>query len=122
MNSAEKVRRDADIVAARRRGISYEQIGQSFGLHADSCRRIVRAERERRPPLAPQDAEAEVAELHEIYAGAIEELAVLSATTNHPSAQVAAIKARVDFAEKRFLLQQSVGCAPTLEAVRLDVD
>src|SRR5688572_14351428 len=91
LTSADRVKRDAQIVAAARRGLDFEQIAASFELTADSCRRIVREFRVSNPPLAPAAPEEELAELHEIYAGAISELGLVSASTGHAGARVAAI-------------------------------
>jgi hypothetical protein len=123
MNGSERAERDEQIVEARRRGLSWNTIGRSFRLDPDHCRRIYRQYRQANPLYGSSQSEEEcLAELDDRLSGAIEELALISANTDHPSARVGAIKARIQTEFELFQYRQAIGVAPQLRAVKLERD
>lgn len=111
VNAQERVRRDAEVVAARARGLSWPTIAAQFHLSERQCRRIVREYRAEAEAEA-FDAASAVRDALEAHDAAIEELALLAEQTNHDGAKLGAIRARLDAIRSRWELMRAIGLLP----------
>jgi hypothetical protein len=108
----EKVRRDEEIVGARARGMTWRAIAKRHGLSERRCRNIWSARPEAVSCRAPTDLEATVDEALEGYDAAIEDLAVLAASTTNPSVRLGAINSRLRALDQKLTLMQGLGLLP----------
>ena len=118
-----KVARDDAIVCARMRGRSWAAIANEQHLSERQCPEIMRAYRESHPRLRKRNPIEIVDDMLDIYQGAQEELAEISATTTHAATRVGAIRTRLDAQEAQINLLMLVGVLPRdLGQLRLDLD
>ena len=123
MNAREKIARDNEIVAARMRGLSWTTIAGSFGLTERQCQHILADYRASHPRLRERDPIEIVDDMLDIYQGAQEELAEISATTTHAATRVGAIRTRLDAQAAQINLLMLVGVLPRdLGQLRHDLD
>jgi hypothetical protein len=122
MNSRERSERNADIVAARERGLGWRVIGQTFHLHPDACRRILREHRAQNPTIDAWDMREDMNELLGAYDSGIEELAMVSAGMEAGSARVRAIKTRLALQRERFALLHEISGHPRLAVLPQERD
>jgi hypothetical protein len=122
MNSYERAQRNADIVKARARGLGYDTISRSFGLSADRVRHICAEHRESDPPLAMASNTEALSDYIDLLDASIEEVSILAVNSNHEGARLGAIKARVDFAERKLAALQAYGAVPSFDAHRFILD
>lgn len=108
--AAQKVDRDARLVADRARGLGWAALAAKYGITARQAQNIWKG----RPQPAPtgSDPLAEVLELLESLAIAAEDLAELAESTGNDSIRIGAIKSRVDMQLRRFELMRQYGLAP----------
>lgn len=119
----ERIQRDAQIVAARMRGLSWGQISATYGVSERRCREIHKAYREEHKTLRHFDPLEIVDDLLEGYQGTIEELAMIAATTAGDNARVGAINSKMVAMEKMSRLLQDIGVLPhDLGQLRVVVD
>ncbi len=120
---AEQADRNDQIAAARARGISYTQLARTYGLSKQRVQQIHHEYRAENPTIRQQTAVAIVDDLLEGYAADIEELALLSATTQSDSVRVGAINARMAARNKTTDLLQEMGVLPRdLGQIRVEMD
>ena len=123
MNAREKTNRDNQIVAARMRGLSWATIAATHELSERQCQQILEDYRASHPRLRQRDPLELLDELLDGYQGAQEELAEISATTNHDATRVGAIRTRLDALVAQTNLLMLVGVLPrNLGQLRHDVD
>lgn len=106
----QKQNRDAEVYAARRRGVSWSAIEQRHGISERQGRRIVDRIAARRPAIE-LDPDEVVRELLAHYAQAVEDLALLIDSPND-TVRVAAITRRVEIVERRVLTLRELGLLP----------
>jgi transposase-like protein len=123
MSALERVNRNDEIAAAVARGLSYATIARSYGLTAKQVQRIHHEWREENPSIRRAEAVEIVDRLLEGYTADIEELALLSATTQSDSARVASINARMMARGQIRDLLQRMGVLPKdLGKITADLD
>lgn len=123
LSFAEQEQRDAEIVAARLRGLAFEQIARTYGLTGRRVRQIFTKWREENPPIRLADPLEIVDDLTGQYQGAAEELALISATTRNDNARVGAIRARMEVLAQLVELLKAVGALPNdLGRLQVDID
>lgn len=119
----EQAQRDADIVAARLRGLGWAQIARTYGLTVRRVQQIFAAWRQENKTLRHQDPLDIVDELLEQYQGAAEELALVAVNADNTSARVGAIRARMEAMKNIAELLQAVGVLPKdLGTLRVEMD
>ena len=115
--------RDAEIVAAKMRGLSWSQISATYDVSVTRCKEIHRAYRESNKTLRHHDPLDIVDEVLEGYQGAVEELALISATTNSDTARVGAINSKMTAYQRIVELLQGIGVLPhDLGQLKVEVD
>ena len=123
MNAREKTNRDNQIVAARMRGLLWATIAATHELSERQCQQILEDYRANHPRLRQRDPLELLDELLDGYQGAQEELAEISATSNHDATRVGAIRTRLDARVAQTNLLMLVGVLPrNLGQLRHDVD
>lgn len=123
MNAREKTARDNQIVAARMRGLSWATIAANYELSERQCQTILADYRASHPRLRERNPIEIVDDMLDIYQGAQEELAEISATTTHAATRVGAIRTRLDAQAAQINLLMLVGVLPRdLGQLRLDLD
>jgi hypothetical protein len=123
MDRAAMEQRNAEIVGARMRGIGTEQVARTYGISVRRVRQVVEEWRATNPTLRSRDPLEIVDEILEQYAGAVEELALISATTSYDAVRVGAIRARMDTLRQMTELLQATGVLPhDLGKLRVDLD
>jgi transposase len=121
--AADQMQRDAQIVAARTRGLSRSQIANTYGVSETTIDNVMERWRAKRPKLRNLDPVKIIEEHLERYEAAQEELAMLAATTKQDAVRVGAVKARLDAMEKATTLMQQTGVLPhDLGVLRVQVD
>ena len=123
VTALDRVQRNDEIAAAVARGLSYASIARSYGLSAKQVRRIHEEWREQNPTIRKQEAVEIVDRLLEGYTADIEELALVSATSQSDSARVASINARMMARDRIRDLLQRMGVLPQdLGKITADLD
>jgi hypothetical protein len=123
MNAREKIARDNEIVAARMRGLSWATIAENYGLSERQCQAILADYRASHSRLRERDPIEIVDEMLDRYEAAQEELALVSATTEHDATRVGAIRTRLHALEAAAKLLMLVGVLPRdLGVLRHDLD
>lgn len=112
LSPLERVRRDAQIITALKRGISGDRVGAQFGLSGRQVRRIRALYRQDQPDLDELEPAEIVKDTLDGYEAAIEELALIASTSNHDPTKVGAIRTRLEAMRGRIELLQSVGVLP----------
>jgi hypothetical protein len=110
--AAEQVARNEEIVAARMRGLSYIQLARTYGLSKQRIQQIHKEYRESNPTLRGHDPVEIVDSMLEGYSADIEELVLISATTQTDAVRVSAINARMAARNKTTELLQELGVLP----------
>jgi hypothetical protein len=111
LTSHEKVRRDADVVTDRARGLAWTTIAARHELTERQCRNIWN-ERLREVSLEPVDVRFYLGESIAQLDAAIEELALLAETTANDPVRLGAVKARLDALGSKFELMRLSGLLP----------
>ena len=120
--AAEKVRRDAEVVADRSRGLKWSTIAQRHGLSERHAREIWK-ERLAAEPLEAVDGRDMLTEALLQVEAAIEDLALLAQTTNNDPVKLGAIRARLAAMADRNDLLRLAGYMPvSLLAARTEAD
>ena len=123
MNAREKIGRDNEIVAGRMRGLSWPTIAARYELTERQCQHVLADFRASHPRLRERDPIEIVDDMLERYEAAQEELALVSATTNHDATRVGAIRTRLAALEAQANLLMLVGVLPRdLGQLRHDLD
>jgi len=120
-SAAEKVKRDARVVADRARGLRWATIAQRNGVSESQARNIWRERRsaEGFRTIRPDEIVDEaVAQLEAV----VEELAELAASTNNDAVRLGAVKARAAALLQRIELLQALGRVPLAPQLRYEVN
>lgn len=104
--------RNAEIVSARMRGLSYDQLEVTYHLSRRRLEQIVSEYRAVNPTLRNQDPIDVADELIEGYKADIEELVIIGATTNQDQVRVGAINSRMAARQRIAELLQALGVLP----------
>lgn len=122
-DGAKRAKRNMEIVAARIRGLSWSTIASTYGLSERQCKQILTDYRATNPSLRKSDPLDILDGVLEGLQGAIEELAMISATTQSDRTRVAAITAKVTIHDQIVKTLQTIGVLPNdLGVLRLEVD
>lgn len=122
-STAEMAERNAELVAAKARGLSWAQIEATYQVSERRGREILAEWRSRNPALRTHDPIQIIDELIEGYQADIEELVIIAATTASDSARVGAVNARMSARQKIAELLQAVGVLPhDLGSMRVEID
>ena len=119
--AAQKVKRDALVVADRAPGLRWATVAERHGLSETMCRNIWRERRSAEDfrTLRPAEVVDEaVAQLEAV----VEELAELAASTNNDAVRLGAIKARAATLIQRVELLQALGRVPVAARLRFEVN
>lgn len=108
----EKVRRDAEIVTDRARGLTWASIAERHGLSARQARTVWTEHCEATGPADPAEALLAVQEAVAQIDQVVEDAALLALSTANDSVKVAALKLRLSALGQRFELQRLVGVLP----------
>jgi hypothetical protein len=110
VTSAERSERDAEVFAARARGLTWPALASEFGLSERQCQRVVASYQASRAELDRIGEPASVVQdsLDSIDA-AIEELAELADDTRHDGTRLGAIRARLKAVDRKVDLLHRVG-------------
>lgn len=123
LEGANRAKRNMEIVAARIRGLSWHTIANTYGLSERQCKQILADYRAHNPSLRKSDPLDILDSVLEGLQGAVEELAMISATTSSDRTRVAAIQAKVAIHDQIVKTLQTVGVLPNdLGVLRLEVD
>lgn len=117
--------RNMEIVGMKVRGVAVAQIARTYHITPRRVRQIMKEWRATNPRLRFADPLDIVDEMLEQYAGAAEELALISATTSPQNAavRVGSIKARMDVLRQQTELLQEVGVLPkNLGKLQVEMD
>ena len=109
--AAQKVERDARLVADRARGLGWTKLAEKYGITVRQCQNIW-ADRGPSEPRAESDPVAELRDEIDFLDAAIEEYAELAQDTANDSIHLGAIKARVDAQKRRIELKRLYGLLP----------
>jgi len=121
--SAMLIPRNAEIVQARIRRLSWTTIANTYGVSERQCQQIVHDYRATQPTLRDHDPLEIVDDILEGLEGAIEELAVVSHTTASDQVRVSAINAKLAAQKQIVAILQTVGVLPNdLGSLRMEVD
>jgi hypothetical protein len=118
--AAQKVKRDARVVADRARGLRWATIAERHGLSETMCRKIWHEQRSAEDfrSLRPSEVVDEVvAQLEAV----VEELALVAQTTNNDAVRLGAIKARTATLIQRVELLQWLGRVPVAPRLRWEI-
>jgi hypothetical protein len=107
----EKVRRDALVVADRARGLTWPTIAARHDLSERQCRSVY-SEFRGRADREAEDPEDEARDAVRLLEAVVEELALLSETTNNDAVQLGAIRTKLDAMCRRIELMQALGLLP----------
>ena len=109
LTAAEKVKRDAKIVAYRARGLGWALIADRYKLTERQCQNIWAHYRDGQPQPGETDPLAAVMEAIASYDAIIEDLALVAESATHDAVKLGAIKARCTAIEQKIVLMQMVG-------------
>jgi hypothetical protein len=112
MTSHQRSTRNVEVVAARARGLGWEEIASRFKISSRQARRIVAEYRECQPRLHEVDPIETIEEAFQQYDAAISDLAILSEKTTHSGVKLGAIKGRLDALRAKLDLMAAVGVLP----------
>lgn len=118
----ERACRNAEVIRARARGFSWDEIARRSGLSDRQCRRILADYRQSRPGLHEIDPVEVIEEALDAYDAAIEDLALLAEQTSHDGTRLGAIRSRVEASRAKMELMHAVGVLPSLHVMRVEVD
>ena len=120
---SERTARNCEIITARIRGLSWATIARTYGLSERQCQQILRDYRGTNPTLRHHDPLDIIDGVIEGLQGAIEELALISATTRSDSVRVSAINAKLNVHAQIVKTLQTIGVLPNdLGVLRFEVD
>lgn len=123
VTTRQRTDRNAEIFAARARGIGWARIAAEYGISERQAQRIYTEQRENRATLASIDPVEVVEELLVAYDAAVEDLAVLAQETGHDGTRLGAIRARIDATRAKHELLAAVGVLPhDLGRLSLEID
>ena len=112
LTAAEKVKRDAKIVADRARGLGWALVADRHGLTERQCQNIWAHFLNSQPEPGEADPLTAVYETIASCDAIIEELALVAESATHDAVRLGAIKARQYAIEQRFRLKQAMGLIP----------
>ncbi len=123
MTAADKVRRDAQIIAERARGLSWPTIAERHGLSERHCRTVWQAYAHVQLPLDDGDPVETVREAIFQLDAAIEDLALIAENASHDAVRLGAVKSRLAAIDQRLSLLRAVGLLPhDLGLLRREID
>jgi hypothetical protein len=123
MKTRERSERDADVIAARARGLSWREVSRRFDISDRHCRRIVAEYRESGPKLHEVDPVEVIEDALASYDAAIEDFALLAEQTGHDGTRLGAIRGRLEATSAKLGLMTSVGVLPrNLGRLAVEID
>lgn len=119
----EQAKRNDEIAAARARGVSYSTLARTYGISKQRVQQIHHEHRKENPTIRQQTAVRIVDDLLESYAADIEELALVSVTTDSDAVRVSSINSRMSARGKVTDLLIEIGALPRdLGQIRMEMD
>jgi hypothetical protein len=123
LTAAEKVKRDAKIVADRARGLGWALIADRYKLSERQAQNVWAHFLDTQPQPGETDPLVAVKETIAYYDAIIEELALVAESATHDAVRLGAIKARQVAVGQKLALMQAVGELPSdLGLFRQEID
>lgn len=111
-NAEAKVRRDAQIVADRARGLQWATISARYGLSERQCREIWKTYRATKREIFDERPEDAIIDVVASIDAVIEDLALVAESAKHDAVRLGAVKARLAAIRQRAEVLCAVGVLP----------